>query len=56
MPSKMIPFAFEIKITHFDFCYYGIYYSDKDRHNGSFFYLIFYFYRNLTDSRKHLVL
>ena len=31
MPSKMIPFPYEIKITHPDFCYNGIYYSNKQR-------------------------
>ena len=43
MPNKMIPFPYEIKITHSDFCYYGIYYSNKDRHSGSLF-LFYYFY------------
>ena len=42
MPNKMIPFPTEIKITHSDFCYYGIYYSNKDRHSGSLF--LFYFF------------
>ena len=41
MPNKMIPFLFEIKITHSDFCFYGIYYSDKERQSGTFF--LFYF-------------
>ena len=37
MPNKMIPFPCEIKITPSDFCYYGIYYSNEDRHSGSLF-------------------
>ena len=45
MPNKMIPFSYEIKITHSDFCYYGIYYSKKDRHSGSLF--LFYFFVSL---------
>ena len=64
MPNEMIPFPYEIKITHSDFCCCGIYYSNKDRHGGSVF--LFYFFiliimalgrkvwpRNLTDQRKH---
>ena len=43
MPNKMIPFPYDKKITHFDFCYYGIYYSDEDRQSGSLFYFIFLF-------------
>ena len=31
MPNKMIPFPHEIKITRPDFCYYVVYYSNKDR-------------------------
>ena len=27
MPNKMISFPYEVKITHSDFCYYGIYYG-----------------------------
>ena len=47
MPYKITPFSYEIKITQFDFCYYGIYYSNKDRHSESlFFTLFFYFYYN----------
>ena len=41
MPDKMIPFPYEIKVTQSDFCHYGIYYSNKDRHIGSLFYFIF---------------
>ena len=45
MPNKMIPFPNEIKLTHSDFCYYVIYYSNKDKQSGSiFFILFFYFY------------
>ena len=40
MPNKMIPFPYEIKISHSDFCYYGIYYSNKDKHSGSLFFYI----------------
>ena len=32
MPNKMIPFPYGIKITHSDFSYCGIYYSNKDGH------------------------
>ena len=42
MPNKMIPFPYEIKITHSDFCYNGIYYSNKDGQSGSLF--LFYFF------------
>ena len=42
MLNKMIPFHYEIKITHSDFCYYGIYYSNKNRVEA-FFYFILYF-------------
>ena len=42
MPNKIIPFPYEIKITHSDFCYYGIYYSNKDRHSGSLFFILFF--------------
>ena len=38
----MIPFPYELKITHSDFCYYGIYYFNKDRQSGSLF--LFYFF------------
>ena len=37
MSNKMISFPYEIKITHFDFGYYSIYYSSKDRQSGSLF-------------------
>ena len=40
MPNKMIPFPQQLKITHFDFCYYSIYYSSKDRHSESLFFCI----------------
>ena len=30
MPNKMVLFPYEIKITHSDFCYYGIYYPNKE--------------------------
>ena len=43
MLNKMIPFPCEIKITHSDFCYYSIYYSDKDRHSASLFLFNFFF-------------
>ena len=43
MPNKMIPFPYQIKITHFDFCYHSIYYSNKDRQSGSLF-LFYSFY------------
>ena len=42
MPNKMIPFPYEIKLTHSDFCYDGIYCSNKDGHSGSLF--LFYFF------------
>ena len=42
MPNKMIPFPYEIKITHSEFCYYGIYYSNNDRQSGSLFFILFY--------------
>ena len=42
MPNKMIPLPCEIKITHSDFCYHGIYYSIKDRQSGSLF--LFHFF------------
>ena len=38
----MIPFPYEMNITHSDFCYYDIYYSNKDCHSGSSFFLIFF--------------
>ena len=38
MPNKMIPFSYEKKITQSGFCYYGIYYSNKDRQSGSLSY------------------
>ena len=41
MSNKAIPFQNEIKLIHSDFCYYGIYYSKKDRQGGSYFYFIF---------------
>ena len=41
MPNKMIPFPYEIKITHSDFCYFGIFYSNKDRQSGSLFLIYF---------------
>ena len=41
MPNKMIPFPYEIKITHSDLRYNGIFYSIKNRRSGSLF--IFYF-------------
>ena len=37
----MIPFPYDIKITYSDFYYYGIYYSNKDRHSGSLFVVFF---------------
>ena len=43
MPDKMIPFPYEIKVTYSDFCYYGIYCSNKDRHSGSLFFLFNFF-------------
>ena len=42
MPNEMIPFSFEIKITHSYFCYYGIYYSNKDGQNESLFLIYFF--------------
>ena len=42
MPNKIIPFPYEIKIAHSNFCYYGIYYSNKDRRSGNLF--LFYFF------------
>ena len=56
MPYKMILFPYEIKISHFDFCYYAIY-CFKDRHSGSFFIffmLFFYFNENEFMSIKAL--
>ena len=44
MPNEMIPFSFEIKITHSYFCYYGIYYSNKDGQNESLFLIYFFYY------------
>ena len=45
MPNKMIPFPYQNKITHSDFCYSGIYYSSKDRQSESLFlFHFFYFY------------
>ena len=44
MHKKMIPFPYEIKIAHSDFCYCSIYYSNKDWQSGSLFILFFYFY------------
>ena len=42
MSNKMIPFPNELKITHSDFFYYGIYYFNKDRHSRSLFCYIFF--------------
>ena len=41
MPNKMIPFPYEIKITHSDFCYYDIYFSNKECYSGSLFLSFF---------------
>ena len=41
MPNKMVTFPYEVKITHSDFCFYDIYYSNKDCHGGSLFLLLF---------------
>ena len=51
MPNKMIPFSYEIKITHSDFCYYGIYYSNEDRHSGRLF--LFHFIVCITIALGH---
>ena len=42
MPNEMILFSPEIKITHSDFCYYGIYYSNKDRRSGDLILFLFF--------------
>ena len=43
MSSKTIPFPYEIKITHSEFCYYGtIYYFNKDRRSGNLFLFLFF--------------
>ena len=47
MPNKTILFPFEIKIAHSDFCFYGIYYFNKDRPSESLF-LFFYFISIIT--------
>ena len=44
MHKKTIPFPYEIKITHSDFCNYSIYYSNKDRRSGSLFILLFFYF------------
>ena len=53
MPNKMIPFPYEIKITHSDFCYYGIHYSSKDRHSGSLF--LFHFFISIIMALRRMV-
>ena len=53
MPNKMIPFPYEIKITHSEFCYYGIYYSIKDRQSGNLF--SFYRFISITMALERMV-
>ena len=44
MPNKMIPFPYEIKITHSDFCYYFVFtiVIKIDRVEAFFFFFNYY--------------
>ena len=44
MPNKMIPFPYEIKVSHSDFCYCSIRYSNKDKHSASLFFILFFYF------------
>ena len=53
MPNKMISFPYEIKIIRSDFCYYGIYSSNKDRQSGRIF--SFYFFISIIMALGRIV-
>ena len=55
MPNKMIPFPYEIKITHSDFCCYSIYCTILIEIDRAEAFFLFYFFISIIMALGRIV-